>query len=44
MFAWAPSAGAAAVLEAMRAQFARESIPLDEWIVEIQSAGARVVA
>ncbi|HKT71618.1 MAG TPA: homoserine kinase [Steroidobacteraceae bacterium] len=43
MFAWAGEAQAQAVLAAMRAEFGRQSIQLDEWIVAIESAGARVV-
>jgi homoserine kinase len=44
MFAWAPSASATGVLEAMRREFVRQSVQIDEWIVEIQSQGARVVS
>ena len=44
MFAWAPSANAQTVLEAMRCEFTQQSIQIDEWIVEIQSQGARVVS
>jgi homoserine kinase len=43
-FAWARAGNAEAVRAAMRSEFQRRSIQLDEWIVEIQSAGARVVA
>jgi homoserine kinase len=43
MFAWALEPNAPAVLVAMRAQFAREKIEADEWIVEIQPTGARIV-
>jgi homoserine kinase len=43
MFAWAIASRAQAVLEAMRAQFARRSIEIDEWIVEINSTGAHVL-
>ncbi len=43
MFAWAASSRAPAVLEAMRAEFKRRAIEIDEWIVEISSAGARVL-
>jgi len=43
MFAWAAEAIASKVLQAMRTEFSKQSIELDEWIVEIQSAGARVV-
>jgi len=44
MFAWASEANSSRVLQAMRTEFGKQSIELDEWIVEIQSAGARVVA
>ncbi len=44
MFAWAPTATAQGVLEAMRCEFAQQSVQIDEWIVEIQSQGARVVS
>jgi homoserine kinase len=43
MFAWALEPNAPAVLRAMRTQFAREKIEADEWIVEIQPTGARIV-
>ena len=43
-FAWARVADAPAVKDAMRREFARKSIELDEWIVEIESAGARVIS
>jgi homoserine kinase len=43
MFAWAVADHAPAVLQAMRGEFARRSIEVDEWIVEINSAGARVL-
>ena len=42
-FAWADVANAEAVREAMSREFARKSIQLDEWVVEIESAGARVI-
>src|SRR5262249_7377856 len=42
-FAWARAADAPLVLQAMRSEFAQRSIELDEWIVEIESAGARVI-
>jgi homoserine kinase len=42
-FAWARESNAPAVMAAMRSQFARQSIELDEWIVSIESAGARVI-
>jgi homoserine kinase len=44
MFAWAIAERAPAVLAAMRSEFTKRSIEVDEWIVEINSAGARVVA
>jgi homoserine kinase len=44
MFAWALAAEAPAVLAAMRAAFAREGLATDDWIVEIDPAGARVIA
>jgi homoserine kinase len=43
MFAWALEDKAPAVLAAMRSQFAHQKIEADEWIVEIQPTGARVV-
>jgi homoserine kinase len=43
-FAWARESTAAAVRDAMRSEFERKSIQLDEWIVAIESAGARVMA
>jgi homoserine kinase len=42
-FAWARESNAAAVRDAMRSEFERKSIQLDEWIVNIESAGARVI-
>jgi len=42
-FAWARESDATAVRDAMRCEFERKSIQLDEWIVEIESAGARVI-
>jgi homoserine kinase len=44
MFAWATTERAPAVLKAMRGEFSKRSIEIDEWIVEINSAGARVVS
>ncbi len=44
MFAWAPASRAQGVLAAMQREFAQKSIQIDDWIVEIQSQGARVVA
>jgi homoserine kinase len=43
MFAWALAQHASTVLETMRREFVRRSIALDEWIVAVDSAGARVV-
>jgi len=42
-FAWANSEIAPVVLAAMHAEFAKRSIEVDEWIVEINAAGARVL-
>ncbi len=44
LFAWALEEDAPRVLEAMRAQFAHQSVPLDEWVIGLESEGARVVA
>jgi homoserine kinase len=43
-FAWAHDSKATAVRAAMEAEFQRKSIQLDQWIVAIESAGARVIA
>jgi homoserine kinase len=43
VFAWALEHQATAVLAAMRAEFARHNVPIDEWIIEINSPGARVI-
>ena len=43
MFALASASSAPAVLEGMRREFAKRSIALDEWIVDIRSDGARVI-
>jgi len=43
MFAWSLEPTAAAVRAAMKDEFARHSLPTDDWIVELQSAGARVI-
>jgi homoserine kinase len=43
MFAWTLSDTAEAVREAMRGEFARQSLATDEWVVEVRSAGARVI-
>lgn len=42
-FAWARESNAAAVRDAMRSEFERKAIQLDEWIVNLESAGARVI-
>jgi homoserine kinase len=44
LFAWAVERSAAAVLAAMREEFARRSLGSDGWVVELASAGARVIA
>jgi homoserine kinase len=43
MFAWALESTAAAVLAAMRREFARQSLATDHWVVEVRSAGARLI-
>jgi homoserine kinase len=43
MFAWAPQAQAESVRQAMVAEFARNGVETDHWVVPVQSAGARVV-
>jgi homoserine kinase len=43
LFAWALEARAAAVLAAMREEFARRSLASDGWVVELASTGARVI-
>jgi len=43
LFAWAAQSHAQGVLDAMRAEFARRSIEVDHWIVEVNHGGARVV-
>jgi homoserine kinase len=43
MFAWTLEATAPAVLAAMRREFARQSLATDHWVVEVRSAGARLV-
>jgi homoserine kinase len=44
VFAWALESRAQGVREAMRAQFAQHGIAIDDWIIEISSPGARIVA
>jgi homoserine kinase len=43
LFAWALEASATAVLEAMRHEFARQSLQTDAWVVELSSPGARLL-
>lgn len=43
MFAWSLGEHAQAVREAMVAEFARNGVETDHWVVPVQSAGARVV-
>jgi homoserine kinase len=43
MFAWANTAIAPRVLAAMHEEFSRRDIDVDEWIVEINAAGARAL-
>jgi homoserine kinase len=43
MFALSTDATAAAVLAAMRREFARQSLATDEWVVEMRPTGARVI-
>ena len=44
MFAWSLESRGQAVREAMRGEFARRDVAIDDWIVEFVSAGARIVA
>jgi homoserine kinase len=43
MFAWAVESHANAVRDAMKAQFARRNIEVDDYIVDINETGARIV-
>lgn len=43
IFAWAGVSEAPSVQQAMRQEFAHRSIELDEWIVELETAGARII-
>ena len=43
MFAWTLAASAEAVRAAMQREFARQSLGTDEWVVEVRSAGARLI-
>jgi homoserine kinase len=44
MFAWAVESRAAQVRDTMRAEFSRHSVEVDDWIVEIETSGARVIS
>jgi homoserine kinase len=44
MFAWVVESRAAAVRDTMRSEFARHSVEVDDWIVEIETSGARVIS
>ncbi len=44
MFALTPDTAAPAVLAGMRREFARQSLATDHWVLEVPSAGARVLA
>ena len=43
MFAWTLESTAQAVLAAMRREFARHALATDHWVVEVRSAGARLI-
>jgi homoserine kinase len=43
VFAWALEHQADQVLSAMRVEFGRHQVPIDEWIIEINSPGARII-
>jgi homoserine kinase len=43
MFAWALEAHALAVRDAMKAEFAKRNIEVDDWIVDINETGARML-
>lgn len=43
MFAWALEEHASAVREAMKGEFAKRNIEVDDWIVDINETGARVL-
>jgi homoserine kinase len=43
MFAWAIESHAPAVRDAMKAEFAKRNIEVDDWIVDINDTGARVL-
>jgi homoserine kinase len=43
VFAWALEHQAQQVLAAMRVEFGHHKVPIDEWIIEINSPGARIL-
>lgn len=43
MFAWAIESHASAVRDAMKAEFAKRNIEVDDWVVDINDTGARVL-
>jgi homoserine kinase len=43
MFAWAREGAAAAVLAGMRGEFAAQGLAVDDWIVDLQCAGAHLI-
>jgi len=43
-FAWVRESEAPAVRDAMQTEFKQKSIQVDQWIVEIETAGARVIS
>ena len=43
MFAWVIESHASAVRDAMKAEFAKRNIEVDDWIVDINDTGARVL-
>ena len=43
MFAWAPQEVAATVMQAMHTQFSRQGVAADEWLVDLNGAGARLI-
>jgi homoserine kinase len=43
LFAWAVESRAAAVLQAMKRVFSGRSIETDDWIIDVQSSGARII-
>jgi homoserine kinase len=44
MFAWTLESSTEAVRTAMRREFARQALATDDWVVEMSSPGARVIA